>query len=126
MYEALKALTEDLTAQEVAEVREIFRQEALHEAVAADRRIEALGRLNREGHRTLDGMGQLKSRFEITHLFAAATKQGADLRDPEFRDWLLKRDESDYARVTHAKPAIIVAPGSFTDGCRKRFSKTWS
>ena len=121
-----EALLEDLTAEEVTEVQQIFRQEALHEALAADRRIEALGRMNREGHRTLDGMGQLTSRFELTHLFAAAAKQGANLRDPEFRDWLLKRDESDYARVTHAKPAMIVAPGSLTDGCRKRFSKTWS
>ena len=121
-----EALLEDLTAQEVADVREVFRPEALHDAVQADRRIEALGRMNREGHRTLDGMGQLTSRFDLTHLYAAAAKQGANLRDPEFRTWLLRQEGSDYARVAHAKAPMIVVPGSVTDGCRKRFSKTWS
>lgn len=123
---AIEALTEDLTAAEVQEVFQLYREEALREAAQADARLAHIGRLNRAGTRSLDGLGAVTSRFDAHHFYQALALQGANARDPDFRPWLLKREESDYARVRCGGTKVMVAGGSVTDGCSKRFSKTYA
>lgn len=123
---ALEALTEDLTAEELKEMHELLQAEALTQALDAERRMLAIGQLNRNGATALAGVGELTHRMDPFHYWAQVGLQRANPLDPEFKPWLLKRHESEYARVDQRPAKLTLAVGSVTDGCTKRFSKSYA
>lgn len=123
---ALDVLTEDLTAEELREMHELLNAEALAHALEAERRMLAIGRMNREGAQPLNGVGELTHRMDPFHYWAQVGLQRANPLDPEFKPWLLKRPESEYAKVDQRPAKLTLAVGSVTDGCAKRFSKAYA
>lgn len=123
---ALEAITEDLTAEELREMNELLQAEAMAQALAAERRMLAIGRANHAGASSLDGLGEVTHRMDPFHWWAQVGMQRANPMDPEFKQWLLRRPESDYARVRHNPSRLTLAVGSVTDGSSKRFSKTYA
>ena len=123
---ALEALTEDLTAEELREMNELLQQEAMAQALAAERRMLAIGQMNRSGAVALSGIGELTHRIDPFHYWAQVGIQRANPMDPEFKPWLLKRPESEYARVTQTPARLTLAVGSVTDGAPKRFHKSYA
>ena len=123
---ALEALTEDLTAEELKEMHALLQAEALTQALDAERRMLAIGQLNRSGATALNGVGELTHRMDPFHYWAQVGLQRANPLDPEFKPWLLKRPESEYARVDQRPAKLTLAVGSVTDGCTKRFSKSYA
>jgi hypothetical protein len=122
---ALEALTEDLTAEELREMHELLQAEAMQQALKAERRMLAIGRLNRDGAQALNGVGELTHRMDPFHYWAQVGLQRANPLDPEFKPWLLKRPESEYARVDPRPHRVTLCIGSVTDGAAKRFSKSY-
>lgn len=123
---ALDVLTEDLTAEELREMHELLNAEALAHALEAERRMLTIGKLNRSGATALNGVGELTHRMDPFHYWAQVGLQRANPLDPEFKPWLLKRPESEYAKVDQRPAKLTLAVGSVTDGCTKRFSKAYA
>ena len=120
----LDALTEQLPPEVLRELQELYRQEALERAVAFDSRSARIAQLNSQACHWLDGVGAPSVRFDADHFHMRRIMEGADPNDPEFRQWLAKREESEYARVRSSSPKIQVGyTGIPTD--RARFHKSY-
>lgn len=123
---ALEALTENLSAEELREMHELLAEEAMTQALDAERRMLAIGRMNQDGGTPLPGLGEITHRMDPFHYWAQVGMQRANPLDPEFKPWLLKRPESEYARVNQRPAKLTLAVGSVTDGAAKRFHKSYA
>ena len=117
-----EALTETLTPQEVRDITEIFRQEALQDALQAEQEMALIGAANAQAHRSIEGLGQMTARFHPMHYWTSLVTNGASHLDPEFKTWLAKRPESDYAHVRSNGTKIQVG---YTGERRVRFHKRY-
>jgi hypothetical protein len=115
-------LTEKLSSEELREMHELLNEELIQAAAAAERRMVAIGQLNARGGVALDGLGAITDRLDPFHYWAQVGMQKADPRDPDFKPWLLKREESDYARVRFGGTRLQVG---WTPPNEKRFHKTY-
>ncbi len=86
------------------------------------------GQQHRQCRCSLAGLhvGELTHRMDPFHYWAQVGLQRANPLDPEFKPWLLKRPESEYAKVDQRPAKLTLAVGSVTDGCTKRFSKAYA
>jgi hypothetical protein len=120
----LEALTEQLPPEVLRELQELYREEALQRAVGFDHRSADIARLNAQSCHWLDGVGAPSVRFDADHFHMRRILEGADPNDPEFRQWLAKRDESAYARVKSSSPKIQVGYTGIRSDC-PRFHKSY-
>jgi hypothetical protein len=100
--------TDGLDSETVELVQQYLQEMAVEEAMATDERMAAIGRFNQDGARSLNGVGEVASRFDLGHFFIQSTLQGANPRDPDFKPWLAKQAGSEYARVKCAGTKALV------------------
>lgn len=120
----LDVLTEQLPPEVLRELQEIYREEAIQRACAFEEREASIARFNEQAAFAMDGVGAPIVRFDADHFHMRRVIEGADPNDPEFRQWLAKRDESAYARVKARGSKIMVG---YTGICsdRPRFHKSY-
>lgn len=109
-------------------VGEIFQDMALREALQSERNMAAIGAANRDQSWSLNGMGEVRTRFDAGHFFQSAALQGANPNDPGFKPWLAKREDGDYARVkcTGTRIQSGFTAGADFDYRAPKFSKSYA
>ena len=83
----------------IALVKDILQREAIAEAVATEARMAEIGAFNRGDCYAVPGIGETRYRFDAGHFFMTAALHGVNPSDPEFKPWLAKREQGEYARV---------------------------
>lgn len=104
----LDILTEQLPPDVLRELQQLYREEALNRAAVSQERMADIGRFNQDASHFVDGVGAPTVRFDADHFHMRRILEGADPNDPDFRIWLARRDESDYARVKASSHRIQV------------------
>lgn len=103
----LKAVPPELMAQ----VAELYKQEAAEDALACEQERAEIGRVNREfAPPVRDGFGAMSLRVHSTDYWAQQVIHRAP-NDPDLWKWFIKTPEGEYARVNRPAPARIVVPG---------------
>lgn len=82
--------------------------ERMHEIdLRAQAESAAIGRMNQEDHRALDGVGELTYRIHPTHR-AMLNALGMNWQDPDVRKWFVNKAMGAYARVRSGGTRIQV------------------
>ena len=106
----LQAIPPELLAQ----VHELYRQEAAMDGAACEVERAEIGRINHDTSVVHEGVGALTTRLHATDYWAQQVIHRAP-NDPDLWRWFKKTPEGQYARVAQAKPARIVVP-AWRDG----------
>lgn len=108
--ETYQALFDSLEPELLRDVMELYRQEALEEALACESDRADLGNFSREHPaRRRDGLGILTHRLHLTDYWAQQIVHRAP-NDSGLWKWFLKTPEGAYARVPTERATRIVVP----------------
>jgi hypothetical protein len=99
MIPSLQNLADEVDPEVFKWTLHYLKESAMQRAALADRQMAILGAMNHGDNRSVEGVGQVQTRFHPDHLNIARVLQGANPLDPEFQPWLAKTEGGEYARV---------------------------